>query len=54
MKKFRFIYEDRKGNELQSEIKECASKKNAMQWAVELLANSMMNDLFKIKTIGVK
>jgi len=51
---FKFIYEDRKGNELKSEIHDCQTKKLAIKWANDVLANSMMNDLYKIKTQKVK
>ena len=50
MKTFKFTFEDKKGNELTSKIIECQSKKEAIKIANNMQANSMMNDLFIIKT----
>jgi hypothetical protein len=50
MKTFRFTFEDKKGNELDVKFIECLSKKEAIEIARNLQANSMLNDLHTIKT----
>lgn len=47
---YEFIYFDKKGNELKREMRKCSSKKSAINVSKALFANSMINDLHKIKT----
>ena len=51
MRYYIFIFEDREGNELDSKILPCISKREAISIAKKLFAESMQNDLFKVKTI---
>lgn len=50
MRTFRFTFEDKKGNELDVKFIECLNKKEAIEIARNLQANSMLNDLHTIKT----
>ncbi len=54
MKTYILIYEDRKGNELQTEKIEETNIKQARILAAKKLANSMINDLHRIKVRKVK
>ena len=47
---YEFIYLDRKGNELKKEMRVCSSKKSAINVSKSIFANSLMNDLHRIKT----
>lgn len=47
---FKFTYLDKGGNELMSKIIDCFNKKEAIQLAHKLQAESSLNDLHKIKT----
>lgn len=49
-KPFTFTYLDRKGNELTSKTIDCYNKKEAINIAHKLQAESNLNDLHKIKT----
>lgn len=48
---FELIYFDRNNNELLREEIECDSFSDAKQLSRDILANSMINDLYKIKVI---
>lgn len=47
---YRFSFQDKKGNEVTSAIKECWSKKDAIKIAHLLLANTSDLDIHVIKT----
>lgn len=47
---YRFSFQDKKGNEIVSTIKNCWSKKDAMKIAYNLLANTSHLYIVKIKT----
>lgn len=47
---YEFIYLDKQENELKIELRKCSSKKSAINVSKSLLANSMCNDLHRIKT----
>jgi hypothetical protein len=47
-KTYRFVFEDRSGNELQIKETSCKSLKEAKELAKNLKANSTINDLHKI------
>ena len=47
---YTFTYLDKQNNELKQNIWPCFSKKESLKIASKLLAESMMNDLYKIKT----
>jgi hypothetical protein len=47
---YTFTYMDKLGNELKQSVLPCFSKKESLKIANKLLAESMINDLFKIKT----
>ena len=51
MKKYVFIYKDKKGNELQRKEAEFFNIKEARAYANDLLANSLINDLHKISVV---
>jgi len=51
MKTYKFIYLDKNGNELQTETRTDTSIQSARKLANLLLANSMINDLRKIKVM---
>jgi hypothetical protein len=54
MKNYRFIFEDRKGNELDSKVLPCVSKREAIQIAKRLFAESKQGDLYAVKSKMVK
>jgi hypothetical protein len=47
---YTFTYMDKLGNELKKSVLPCFSKKESLKIASKLLSESMINDLFKIKT----
>lgn len=49
MKNYTLIFEDKKGNELTTNVIEAKNKKEAKIIANKLIANSILNDLHKIK-----
>jgi hypothetical protein len=49
MKTYIFIYEDKQGNELKRSETTASNIKEARKTRDNILANSMINDLFKIK-----
>lgn len=49
MKTYTLIFEDKKGNELKSDEITALNIKEARKTRDNVLANSMINDLFKIK-----
>ena len=50
LQEYTFIYLDKQNNELRKVLLICFSKKASLKIASKLLAESMMNDLYKIKT----
>jgi hypothetical protein len=54
MKNYKFIFEDRKGNELDSKAIPCVSKREAISIAKKLFSESMQNDLHIVKSKMVK
>jgi len=55
MATFKFIYEDKQGNELKSHVDNSYnSLKEAEEAAKEALANTRINDLHKIRVIEIK
>ena len=49
MKHFKFTFEDKKGNELTHTFIWCVNKQEAIKTAKKLQAESMLNDLHKVK-----
>jgi len=49
MKNYSLIYEDKKGNELKRSETTALNIKEARKYRDAILANSMINDLYKIK-----
>lgn len=48
MKNYKLILLDRFNNELDSILIQCKNKKDAINYSYLFIANSMINDLFKI------
>lgn len=48
MKKYKLIFEDKQGNELQTKVIESANIKEAKQTANKIFATTQINDLHRI------